>query len=700
MKTIVKGRIEKLVRAVGLAVLGLLVLVVGGSTAAVANTGGGLGGGSSGGSLTGPIHWKSIAYEKPGVAYDKFIQLSGWSKENAENQIHNRVGDIQVCKESKVIWYVNHNAQQKWVFNYSYTATHGNSWNNHHNASGTIEDPHAKVGERAPYAAEVAAFKKWDREINGSRINGKPGYTIICSGSFSPPADLVEKWNEVDPKKKVVTYAHNQPHSYRTSIEPQLNEYNDKGKLVDPIGLNNLEVQPAKTSRTNYGVLLDDISTGKLNADINKTNEKIKQAIAKDKARDHTDVRDLSDNNKAGMAEGGVLNITGFERNATITLTQKNTTINTRDCKRTTSWNTDKNRWNKPVQSCTAWKGSVTKGEPVVGKDYSTMKNTGFWQMLSVHCNPLEFAALKKSGNNIQVIKDGNPQEHIGAAAYTKHYNTRPAVLDFGDAKNKNKARAATASIGFYDKECAYDCRPLGEVSAGKTVKGGKKGAYSNDTNNNAFTFFRDNENKSVTVDVWEPSVGGAVKSAGKPLTTTVTRWSEGTPSTTGNDGGQFSMSTADGKKLFVGDKKPTMQKNWETSTFSNSTSTSLEGLHNKFNVRSNWASDAGKPQVFNVKYEYASQVQTSIFTNSVGFGIDGKQKLGTATKVTADIQGKCYVNYGTTKQVDTKSLFNANTGSGTKNNLDGKLLEDVKGVDPRTKQSNLVANFVRATAE
>jgi len=696
---------------------------------ASAETGGGIGGGGSNGNLRGSVHWTSIAYDQKGKAYQdflKFEQMTGRGQSWVEGQVVNRVKSNSVCQNSRVVWYLEHDRSGRWVYNYS-RETHGDAWNNYttNKQKSTIEKPSEVRGDRAPSQGEIDAFKNWDRKNNGYLINKAPGYVIICSGAFDeqvnkPP--IKTSWPEEKSDSNVVTKTYTEPHSYKTDLVPQTVNFNEAGKLVDPIGKNNLNAQSTGASRTSYGVLIDSISKGQNNKNMDAIIKDIDAAIKKDKQNPKNATINLNNNNKAAMAEGGVLNVQEQTQLAKITLTRSDTTTYNRNCTSTQTWNSKLGKYNAPVVECSAWKKTETKGKPVVNKTLPTPRNTGFWQMLTVHCNAEGFSALTGSGNGIIKINQGSVVENIAAAANTKTYTQRPGIVDFAHnfnskgEKNSNAARAATSQLGFYDKECPFNCTPNSATSKGASTSNGatdnttttgkrgneKPGATSDGLNNNSFDFFRDNKQKNIKVDVWYPANGAGVHYDGHaPKTTTVTRWSEGTPGTTNANGGKFTMKTASGETLFNGkDKNPTNQRNWDTSTFSSQNSTSLPGLHNEFTVQSTWASEKDRPQQMNVKYEYAPTVDTSFYGRGVGFETkSGKsvQRLGSVDTVATAIDGKCYVNYSNGDSVDTTKAFHDNTGSGTSNNLDGKLLE---GPGNSQQKTNLIVRFVRATAE
>lgn len=688
---------KKIGKKIGAATLALITLSS--STVALADTGGGIGDNSNAGTVTNGFAWNSAAYNTQGKAYNEFIKRAGWSKSSVDSQIVQRVGNLEVCKNSNVIWWVT--SSGKWYGNFS-GRTHGADWAV--TGKGTIENPAAKFGDRAPSVAEVNAFKTWDKTKNGNKIEKIPGYTIICSGAYQRP-DKVWTTTETSSKDANNSIEITNPYSRNVEIKPQLLV---NGK--DPIGVANLHTQSGGSKKTNYGLLWDKVNTTK-DAGLSPTalKQQVQTALDKDAKETHSNIS-LDDANKSGMAEGGILNVYERTQYATLTSTETTTTKTTKTCTHKQTWNISTQKYNPETVNCTS-KDAVTKKSTVVKKN-GTLKDTGFWQMLSVHCNQAQFDALVKSDAEIKQVSTGDASHAISAVAYSKQYDSQPSVLDFGDPNNTNSAKKATASLGFYDKECPFDCTASSTAVGASgnngavnntgsknvsTTQNAKYGAVSEGKNNNNFEFFRDNKQHKISIDSWYPKTDGVVSYNGSaPLTTTITRWASGTPSVTDSEGGRFTMKTTDGKKLFTGnDSTDLTQKNWAFKEFSNPTTTVLKGLYKDFIVQSTWASDSGKPQQLNVKWEYAPSVSTNILANNIGFGVGSARNIGTVAKVSTDIQGKCYANYGTDKQLSTIKELGENTGTGTNNNLDSILIQGAGN-----NQTNLIVNFVRSTTE
>lgn len=715
---------KNLLKKIGAAIIvgiGVMVAV----PMATADTGGGLGGGGSAGNLSGSVHWTSIAHNEKGQAWKEFLAMEtarGRGENWVTNQVINRVNNNSVCQNSKVIWYIEHDNSGKWVYNYG-DETHGSKWDNAstNKKGSTIENPSEVRGSRAPNAAEVTAFKNWDKKSNGNRINGAPGYTIICSGRFDeqvtqPPKETTETTYTYRTDDKP-SYTFYEPYSYQSEIVPQLNNFVD-GKSFDPIGDNNLNNQKTDVVKTNYAKAIDALTTGKSSGtDIEAIKKQLDAAIAKDAKNSTNATINLNKKNQQGMAEGGVLNVLERTAHARVELHNSERIRIEKKCTYVQTWNTSTGKYNAKKQTgCTTKEETVSNTQEIT-RNRGSLKNTGFWQMLSVHCNAEQFNALTNATSGSKVVQQGSVRDAIASVVYSKTYSQQPKQLDFGDKNNKTAAKSASANLGFYDKECPFNCTPSSSTSDGASNENNAVdnvntngpadsadpqnwGAYSKEVNGNVFEYFRDNDPEDIRVNVWYPQESGVSYDGSAAKSTTITRWAEGTPGVVDSNGGVFTMKSADGTELFTDDNdSAAAQKNWSTDPYSTTTSTQLEGQHNNFTVQATWASDANKPQQLNVKYEYAPMVNTTFPATGIGFkkGSDGSvQTLGKTATVAMPVEGKCYVNYGTEDQVNTTDSFQDNTGSGTTNNLDGDLVEG-SGTD---KQTNLTVRFVRATAE
>lgn len=693
----------------GLAAIALTLTVPAG---AFADSGGGVGGGSEGGSVpSGPYPWKSIGFDEPGKAWERFLKedtrSDSWTTARV-NDAFKRAGSKksgeEICKSSKVIWYIER-SDSRWHYNYP-----GNTYKSPGVNGTSILNPGTVIG-RAPLQGELDAFLRWDAE-NGKHLNKAPGYTIVCSGSFMPDrktpeivTDGSEKPVSVD-IKDVKTFT--SPYSYVTQVTPMKN--NEGGN----IGSDKLHPQSSGETITNFGNLYNELNGA--NVDPNTLEKKVNAAINQDKNLDRAGV-DLDEENKAGLAEGGILNVNENALNATISLQSYTTTVQKELCRWNEVWdpkaNKGKGGYKRDPNSKTC--RIVKEVRPVEYKakvEQGTLQPTGFWQMLTVKCNQEELDALLSSDDTL-IAKVEQADGSQSATIATKKYDITPSQLDFGDPQNSNAAKAATAKEGFFDKVCGLQCTPANSGPGASNDNGGKDnvgnegnennlyGAVSSGTNSNYFEFFRDNEDKTIRPDVWYPeSVGNITYDGSAPKGTLVLRDSDGTPTLDGTEGGQFTMSYADDEPVFENKTGTVNVATGEKATLTRTSTASYRpGLYDEFKVRSTWASDPNKPQVFNFMWNYEAKISHTVPTGEIGFGPGGNAKTGDTESVVAPIEGFCLGEFGETENKDTSNYQNDLTditGSG------GTGFDEVlSDSDPAQEDSrNLVVNFVRSTGE
>lgn len=693
------------------------------STAFASGSTGGSGGGSNAGAITSGIHW-SVAAGTKGTAYREFIKASKGTGSQTwiEGEMRRRNINVNVCKNATVIWWVR--SSNKWVYNFT-GATHGPSKTS--TVKGTLENPSTVIGRRAS-SQETNAIKAWDKNSNGNKLDKRPGYTMLCS--FNDPADIISKTGKVESS---TTSAND------VFTAKEIYSYSSAVTALRTIG-GTWQAEPTKVTKTNFGTLHDSLATGKNGLTTAQLRTQVEKAVKDGNARTYNNDVTLKAANQTLFAKGGILDINEFTQYATVNSTTTTKTTRSRPCETTVTqkWDQSKGVYGPKTSStkCEPYKNSVTV-ERNVTKTIHTAENTGFWQMIAVHCNMDGFNNLIKSGNGVTLINSGDASKKISAVAQTKKYDKKPTIRDFGDVNNTNAAKKATANIGFFDKECPFDCTADPQTANGASVANGatknvpttkmantRRGVVSSGVNQTKFEFFRDNDGKRVDLAVWYPKTAGVVdyKSTSKaPISTTISRWDKGTPSTQGN-GAKFTMTAipetnkntngtikdaSKNVKLFQGNGTVATQKNWDTTAFSNANSTQFAGFARSFDVQASWASEKDLPQVVNVKWEYDAPVSIS-FPTTVGFSKVGVAKTGTggtarssnAKAVFSDIQGKCVALFGETASRDNTYDFYTNTGTGTTNGLDGKLLEGTAGNSPETVASNVVFNFLRSTTE
>lgn len=615
----------------------------------------------------------------------------------------------------------------KAVFAQQIYSTSGPAWKQlDHEINSTYQHTPATYGQLLNmYKARGGADPGVISQMEAVSAQAVPRKMVICITT-----DNTTRWEEF-PQYTPVTEEESITcvYSREVTVTPQINAVEPTtGDIYDPIGKDNLHIQSSGPLKTAYGNLIDVYAAG-TSLDPAEVIENLQAACDLDDGSSRPRV-DLDGPNQEGMAEGGVLNITERERDATFSASQTYSEFDSCIAREFTSddggatWTLTGN-----TKECT--------GDYPPTKDYSgvdvealvstTPKVSGFWQMISVRCNLEGFEALVDATDGIQVANTGG-DPYLASAAYSKRYDTIPSKLDFGDPTNPNEAKAATGKLGFYDKECGFECvaspdHPSAthgnggifnvgnqEAVPGGTVNDDFYGAVSGDHNNNEFTYFRDNQPRPLKIDVAFPRSSGRITYDGSaPLTTTVLRWAEGTPSIDGSDGGQFTMKTNDGDVVFDPDGGDVrLQKSWDpipgvTSdsdiVYSNSTVAVLKGLHRDFTVQSTWASEPKYPQVLNFKWEYNVQGNTRMMVRGLGMaapGAVGHGRAGVAETISAEIQGKCHAFFGPAP-VDTELPFTRGTGTDTPKDdyIDRGLIEG-----PESDRSTVSLKFVRSTSE
>lgn len=610
----------------------------------------------------------------------------------------------------------------------------------------------------------------------------------------------------------------NQPYSYSSDITRQITQNG-----IDPIGANNLQDQAGVAenglAKTNFANVRDALARNEGQKD--KLYGAIDAAIREDRNFETPSI-ELNESNRAGLAEGGVLNVFERTNRASITSAQTDRYFRAMAQTRVQSWNGSAwvdGTWTNNVkddrsQNLTAAQrlevgsyptaqsadGIATPGPsstypcgtsvptapaPCVGSNvthptitvtipansneaaisaiyngaapssgagwykkdttYSngqglpTPETTGFWQILSVHCNPDELrdalAAYGRENVDYRVASQTRTDTGVTAVIYSM---TRPAMPTANGAKLFGIASAPvydaslqrTGELGFYDKECSLACTTAGTVATGASVVNGATANVSNTGNlehvdelggavhgstiSNRFEMFRDNEARSITTNVAYPTVSGTVFAydGHAPISTTVKLWHDpkvdvrspltlaegagGYPSTGGTPdtsaaGGQLTVTAAGGTgtgsaksrtQLFTGTNVPATQKNFSlvdgahpVDRYSGPYATQLAGAYNRFDVSATWASLQNRPVVMNVKWEYQPTTRTTV-PRSVGFELNNGARVAGTSALDQKIDVRCYGTYGTSNA--SAPLYDAKTqtGTGVENTVDQNVLE------------------------
>lgn len=650
------------------------------------------------------------------------------------------------------------------------------------------------------------------------------------------------------------------PYSYRSDIARQPIQ-GGTGTAVDPIGADNLRDQAGVAgngySRTNYGQLRDELAAGSRgNTNIYGL---VDAAIAAD-VNFPTPSIELNAGNRAGMAEGGVLNV--FERTAWADLSSYQSDLYYRAMAQTRIYD-----WNGSAWVAGTWTNNVqdngannlnasqtnevsgasnTRGYPNSLSDrgiaapgpsasypcgtsvpnapgncvasnvthapvtvsiptgsnettinriytdaapaanegwykksttYANSQNlntpevTGFWQMMSVHCNPDELqaalAAFGTQGTDYFIVSQVRTDTGVTAVIHTRATPNMPTaagakLFGFSSAPVNNPALLRTGNLGFYDKECSLQCTTSPTAGNGASAANGAVnnvsntgslthvdefgGAISDGTNSNYYEIFRDNKDHRITTNIAYPNVSGTVFSYNghAPISTTAVLWrgnnvdpastlnipegGSGYPSTGGTPdtspaGGQLRVSAVGGTgtgsatneiQLFTGSQAPTTQKNFSRAdaahpvdTYSGPYATQVAGAYNTFDVAATWASLQNRPVVMNVKWEYQPTTSTTV-PRTVGFQVNGTQRVDATEARNQAIDVRCYANYGSSSTIVPGGDWTAakQTGTGVPNVIDTNVLySDLvnNGSADTTAYrtaSNLVIKFVRGVAE
>jgi len=378
---------------------------------------------------------------------------------------------------------------------------------------------------------------------------------------------------------------------------------------------------------------------------------------------------------------------------------------------------------------------SITVTSPT--PEFQTPIQIGFWQIIGAHCNQKEWNAMMNTLTGKYTAVQNTTKTHV---AYSKNYESAAKMmadnggaLMWGDATNATP-RAITRTVGFYDKECSFECISSSNTSDGASanngattnvretiaVVSGKYGAVnrenSRNTNSNSFIFFRDNMKHNVSVDVFYPKkVSGEVIYNGEaPLTTTISRLrlcdNASDTKCSSPNAKLFEIYTCGNNpnctsttRLFNSSSTNTnhvVQKNWNSSTEKTKNAETLSGLHRAFSFQSVWASEQEKKQSLQIKWEYNPYLVSKVPTTAVGFTYEAEQVVGSTSEVNTRVEGKCYATFGETTTNDTLSVYQNYTGTGTTNILDGSTTVSGFDITDYENNHNLIVSFMRAVGE
>lgn len=396
--------------------------------------------GGGGGTSSGSSSWNYAYGDRPGDAWGAFTGTnpstgrpnlaSGVSWDAGANVIydsHHRVisnVSYSTCYNAAEIWWVTFNkygtfdglgpqyfiggnTPDWWVANFHSTASRGSV------PAGTV----LSDGYTTPVVDDYA---NWVWKRTQSYLQSNPtangNMTVIVCSQLSPANVINQSGTQTIQVQNGKSY--NLPTTFSTVVQRQvLNTTsataNDGG--IDLIGSNNLHDQPATTVTTNYGAIANAIAAGTLfgstpmnslsNAQWSQLDTLITNAQTQDQTLNHS-LTTLDSANQQGLAEGGVLNVSEWAARQTITTSGVQTYTNNWAYSGVQYWNgsqwgpVQNIQWSSPqLTTVPTWNNpngwTLSSQQYGVTNTTATQVNTGFWQIMSVHCNLQQLNAMK-----------------------------------------------------------------------------------------------------------------------------------------------------------------------------------------------------------------------------------------------------------------------------------------------------------------
>lgn len=282
-------------------------------------------------------------------------------------------------------------------------------------------------------------------------------------------------------------------------------------------------------------------------------------------------------------------------------------------------------------QDNSRWGDWKNKGDRKITQHIASGETNGamsYYQILSVNCNIDEFNAARTAASNkgitttVKQTGDGR-----GSALMITSKVSSINSLPFGKTGTGNSALDRTASSSFYldGKSCnTFTCVNT-KLSSGSndainnTATNPLYGEVSDDPENtgeplesggkNYLAFFRDNQDRTVRADLWYPkaynSNGLSVTNTQKAANT-YAKILSGTP--------EISITTVE-----------TLNRNAINKI--GGTATKISGEHNKFNVKSQWASEKDKPYEIGLSWEYRGTAKNTMPTKVNGNSVTSYNK-------------------------------------------------------------------------
>lgn len=394
---------------------------------------------------------------------------------------------------------------------------------------------------------------------------------------------------------------------------------------------NSLESQTVAGINTQLGDYVDKGEFEKLK-DITDWNEWVNKFTNIKSGNDRTPTLTLSDKNQSGLSRyGGVL--TGTRR-------YKNKSFQVETCQpQTREWEEDKiirkdengnDYLYKDNSDFGEWKDDGVRlienrksSDPKKGKDYH-------YQIISANCNKEEFdKAVNASNLSVNVTSLGDRTgSAIGTTAITDNVNALP----FGKPSHSEPALRRTGQKGFYTDGTSCDVfsctsniikeaknnsventgeNPLFKEVVDENDKDNDGKPKVNPSGKDYLVFFRDNKDRSVRADIWQPNNfdnGELLIDKNRTISNTYAKiMPGGTPEI---DITTIAPGTSSNNRI----EKVNKTKRWS-------------GEVNVFNIKSQWASEKDKPYELGVSWEFTAKAKNKIPVDINGDGIKSFKK-------------------------------------------------------------------------
>lgn len=604
-------------------------------------------GGGDAGTVAGNGMWYKI-YGKEGTqnAWNEFLAKTtnnNWANPAAKvAESGNKFGNPKLtsqCRDSRYIWYT---VMDRYSFEWASGAENSHQWTW---INGHPKDTNPK---------DWQGYRDWDK----ANTWGSGKTIIICSGSYE---ELTKDCSYDEHREKTNTDTIEGVYATNTTLSPNTRvEYAsytaEKRKEWD----NEHESQQTDPEKSKFGEWYD--------ANINEIDKlkhlkgeaykqqlaKIKKGAEEAKKGDyikHPTIK-MSEKNQKGFAKGGVYTLSEGERTAKITVSTKTKETRRVTCKQEKQ---PDGTWGPEKKTYGPWKETDTLQDKPTTNQLTSMTPKRFWQLIHAICNEEGMNAVQ-GATQTTVISGG---DDISKTLQTKQYTTM-SELPLSNPNNSNGSLSNTAHEDFYDSkkgcpvppsyglECVSD--PNGttyksdkgtlakqNVQDKGTQVNNKYGAQGTVINKNdkpeqmsgdEFTFFRNNKDNDIRLDVWYPKATGN-RFDNKD---TGTLYSEIHFDPNGTPIADDMVHAVYGKAEFTGDDI----KNGSGKLIQ-------EGEVNKLTVRGAWASDDDKKHKANASWIYQVNFKANIPTDI------NINQTGNSSQVAVPTKFGCKMNMNTT---------------------------------------------------